>query len=311
MSLTSAFTKPVLALASVALLLGVFSSVQAQSDPREQRIQRGDVLQIRIAGIPHDWGEPSVDETGILGFPLVEQGISVACMTPTQLANKLTEAYAKYLRKPQVSVAIKEQPFHLPTVTGAVKQEMRFDLRRRTTVNELIALAGGPTEYFSGNITVSRPAGWTCEGDQVHRTQAERRMFRASGTATEMIPSDLEALPRMRIDLELKPLVFVIGNVARPRILVLEPNLTIMWAIAMAGGTLPDTLKDKVHITRVRPGTTQRWEIPINIATIEKGKGLDLVLEDNDIVEVPSRHDRHGDSFVPLTLGPPPVTVVE
>jgi polysaccharide export outer membrane protein len=94
-------------------------------------------------------------------------------------------------------------------------------------------------------------------------------------------PGDIISLPEAAQ-------IFVIGNIFRPSAIPIKDQpITISTAIAMAGGTLPDTKKSKVIVVRQVPGSTNKNEIIVNLDDISKRRAEDIVLQANDIVEVP------------------------
>ena len=82
--------------------------------------------------------------------------------------------------------------------------------------------------------------------------------------------------------------IFVLGNVLKPSAIPLKEPITVSRAIAMAGGTTPNTKKDKIRIIRQLPGSTQKQEITVNLGAIEKNRAEDVALLANDVVHVPS-----------------------
>ena len=59
-------------------------------------------------------------------------------------------------------------------------------------------------------------------------------------------------------------------------------------AIAMSGGTMPDTKSDRVRIVRHAPGSTAKTEIFVDLKAIDKQRAEDIVLQAGDIVDVPT-----------------------
>ena len=59
-------------------------------------------------------------------------------------------------------------------------------------------------------------------------------------------------------------------------------------AIAMSGGTMPDTKSEQVRIVRQSPGSLAKTEIFVNLKAIDKQKSEDIVLQPGDIVDVPA-----------------------
>jgi protein involved in polysaccharide export with SLBB domain len=81
--------------------------------------------------------------------------------------------------------------------------------------------------------------------------------------------------------------VFVVGNVIRPSSIPLKEPLTVSRAIAMSGGVLPYTKSDRVRIIRQPPGSVPKEEMFVDLKAIEKQHAVDIVLQANDIVDVP------------------------
>ena len=79
--------------------------------------------------------------------------------------------------------------------------------------------------------------------------------------------------------------VFVVGNVFRPTSIPLKERVTLSQAVAMAGGTMPDTKKDSIRVLRQLPGSTAKTEIVVDLNAISKRKADDLELMPNDIIE--------------------------
>jgi polysaccharide export outer membrane protein len=94
--------------------------------------------------------------------------------------------------------------------------------------------------------------------------------------------------------------VYVIGNVYAPKSLPLKETLTVSRAIAMAGGPLRDSKTDKIHIVRRTPGGTEQSELFVSLTAIAHKKEADLVLQANDIVEVP---ESTGKSLIRSLMG--------
>ena len=94
--------------------------------------------------------------------------------------------------------------------------------------------------------------------------------------------------------------VYVVGNVYMPKSLSLREPITVSRAIAMAGGPLRDSKTDRVHIMRQQPGAAGKTELYVNLTNISRKKEEDLLLQPNDIVEVP---ESTGKSLIRSLLG--------
>jgi polysaccharide export outer membrane protein len=80
--------------------------------------------------------------------------------------------------------------------------------------------------------------------------------------------------------------VYVIGEVLRPTEIVLaNPNLTVLQALAVAQGTTPRASLDKAKLVRQTPAG--REEVALHLKQMLTGKADDLKLQPNDIIFVP------------------------
>jgi len=83
---------------------------------------------------------------GRISLPIIND-IQAAGLTPLQLQSRLSKALADYIQSPEVSVIVREVHSFNVSVLGHVKTPGRYELTRRVTVLDVLALAGGLTEY--------------------------------------------------------------------------------------------------------------------------------------------------------------------
>ncbi len=125
----------------------------------EYRIGPADVLQISV------WKNETLSRTvpvrpdGMISLPLIND-VQVAGLTSAQLRDILKKKLAVYLPNPEVSVIVMEMRSFTVSVLGEVKTAGRYQFASRVTVLDVLARAGGITEYASpSDILVLRPAG--------------------------------------------------------------------------------------------------------------------------------------------------------
>lgn len=266
----------------------------ALSKDARYRIGAGDVLDIRIFNRPQLSREAvRVDGRGIIRMPLIEGEIKAACLTEGELAGEIARLYLKYQRNPQVDVFVKEFSSQPVAVIGAVIAPGRFQLQRRVRLLELLSFAGGPTERAGRSIhLVHDGTAPLCEAPSRAESGEIAETGFVSYTLGDTLRGDVNANPFVQpgtvITLPDAEQVFVVGNVLRPSALPLKELTTISRALAMAGGTLPDTKTEQVRIIRQLPGSTTKTEIVVNLKAINKRQAEDVLLQANDIVEVPT-----------------------
>jgi polysaccharide export outer membrane protein len=134
-----------------------------------------DVIEIAV------WNNTTITRTvpvrpdGKISLPLLDD-IPAAGLTTAQLREKLTSALTPYIPTPSVSVIVREIHSFKVTVIGQVRTPGRYELKGRATILDLLAMAGGLTEYASRDrITVLRQEG----------TETRRIRFRYESLAND------------------------------------------------------------------------------------------------------------------------------
>ncbi len=83
--------------------------------------------------------------------------------------------------------------------------------------------------------------------------------------------------------------VFVVGSIGRPGPIEYKSGMTLMQAIDMVGGVLPDADKQSVRILKGRVGEPEREPVVLDLNAISEKRMPDLTLEGGDVIEVGSR----------------------
>lgn len=268
-------------------------SAKPKNSDERYRIGPGDLLDVRIFNKPQfSRDSVRVDNRGMIRMPLIEGDLRAACRTEGELAREIASNYLKYLRNPQVEVFVKEYQSQLVSVLGAVKSPGRFQLQRRVRLLELITLVNGPTDLAGRSVQIVQ-SGYNSLCDQEGAEKANDG--EADGIISYKLSDTLlgkpEANPYMHsgdvITIPEAEQILIVGNVLKPSALPLKDPLTLTRAIALAGGTLPDTKSNKIRIIRQAPGSTAKTEIIADLKAIDTQKTTDIVMQANDIIEVP------------------------
>src|SRR5882724_1404568 len=289
------------------------------------RVGPGDILDVRVFGQSDLNSTVEIDADGnISSLPFIEVPIPAKCRDEKEIQKSITEAYAKYLIKPRVSVRVLDRRSRPPAVVyGAVRNAARFQMMRRVRLHELLASAGGITMNASGTIQVVHTEPELCrESEAVVQTVAASLSDKPAETPVSMNPaaapsSDLGQLEIYRIanvktgqdkddpfiragDIvivtEGEP-IYVTGAVAAPREMILKDGMTLGLAIARAGGVTRQAKSGEVHIYRQKEGKSTPDDIKINFDAIRKGLQPDVPVQAYDIIEV-----RQIGTFAPRNL---------
>jgi polysaccharide export outer membrane protein len=105
-----------------------------------------DVLDIAVWDNAQLTRSVPVRPDGKISLPLLNDMVA-AGLTPMQLRDALTSALTEYLPRPAVSVLVREIHSVKVSVIGHVKTPGRYELKDRATVLDVLALAGGLTEF--------------------------------------------------------------------------------------------------------------------------------------------------------------------
>jgi polysaccharide export outer membrane protein len=224
---------------------------------------------------------------------MADADLTAACLTESQLAGVIKDKYKKYLLEPYVNVSVREFNSTPVAVIGAVNSPGRFQLQRTIRLTELLTFVSGTSANAGGTAEIIRDAGRPyCQ---------ESNLVIPSGGGQDLISVSLvgafkggdEANPVImagdivRIPSADQVNAYVQGYVRNSMTINLKDPVTITQAVAMAGGATQGAKLDKVLIRRQIPGSVNRAPILVNVKEINQGKRQDILLQSNDIVEVP------------------------
>lgn len=121
--------------------------VTARSEAEAQLVRAGDKLSIRVFGEPElSSDQYRVDGAGFLQMPLAGQLIA-AGLTPEALRTEITRRLAaRYIRDPQVAVAVSEAAKTRFAVEGEVEQPGVYEAAQDTTLLSALAQARSPNK---------------------------------------------------------------------------------------------------------------------------------------------------------------------
>jgi polysaccharide export outer membrane protein len=135
---------------------GAATVIKTEDEPAgAYAIGIGDVLEISV------WKNQDLSATvpvrpdGRISMPLLGD-VQAAGLTPLALRQTLTEGLKEFVTAPGVSVVVKEVNSQKVFVTGEVAHPGSFDLRPRTKLMQVLALAGGLTPYAKGHVVLLR-----------------------------------------------------------------------------------------------------------------------------------------------------------
>jgi polysaccharide export outer membrane protein len=121
--------------------------------PPDYVIGADDVLSIVYWRDKDMTGEVTVRPDGKISLPLLND-VHAAGLTPTQLADRLTEASRRYIEDPNVTVVVHQINSRKVFITGEVAKPGPYPLTEPTNIVQLISIAGGLRDYANGKKIV-------------------------------------------------------------------------------------------------------------------------------------------------------------
>jgi polysaccharide export outer membrane protein len=220
------------------------ADVPSVADSRHMsQLGPGDVVTIQVYGQP-DVPNVYVGDDGKISVPLVGD-VKVAGMSPVEAAGKVTTALKDggFFVDPHVAIVVTQQSSQLVSVVGEVQTVGRYPINPRTTIVDLLALAGGL------KITASDVGYIQRIDDSGH---VNRYAVKLTGltdlkdvlpTAT-LLGGDSLIVPRAEH-------CFVLGEVTTPGTYPIEPGMTVIQAIARAGGINARGSERRIELKRL------------------------------------------------------------
>jgi polysaccharide biosynthesis/export protein len=159
--------------------------------PSTYKIGVGDVLHITV------WEEPQLTETAVVrpdgkvSMPLVTE-VDVAGLTPEAAQQALTERLIKFVHKPRVTVTVQEIHSRMVYITGEVQRPGAYPLMDSMNVVQLVARAGGLTDFAKQKRMYLLRAGRT---ERVNVNYEKVLKGQAPQQNVELAPGDTVVVP--------------------------------------------------------------------------------------------------------------------
>jgi polysaccharide export outer membrane protein len=277
-------------------LLGASSIAVAQGN---YEIGAGDMLHVIVLDQPAMSGDFPVDSEGMMSFPFLGK-VKAAGMAPAEVERKLATLLSEgYLRRPKVSVSVKEYGSQRVYVTGEFQKPGPYALGADRSLLSLLSAVGDVTPNAGHEIIVIRPP----KGDLLKldpSSDAAPAAEPSPPSAAPPLPGEVpgsdvfrinlrelrSGYPEKNILLEAKDTVYlpkaaqiyVLGYVAKPGPYRYEEGLTVYQALLQAGGVSDRGSQGGIKIIRLVEGKTKEF----------KPKLTDM-LQPEDTIKVPER----------------------
>lgn len=203
----------------------------------------GDSVNIAVFGRPEFDTTTYISDNGTINVPLAGE-VEIGGGSPADAARKVAAALKKgqFLVNPQVTITLDNFRSQQVSILGDVRNPGRFPIESKTSVLDLLALAGGPSETGGDIVYLIR----TDEKGQQLRYPVNVRSLGEDGpaaSAPSLRGGDTVFVPKAEQ-------YFVYGEVQTPNKYRLDPNTTVLEAISQSGGLTSRGSQRRIVIKR-------------------------------------------------------------
>lgn len=215
--------------------------------------------------------ETTVSGSGKISYYLLGD-VQVAGLTPFELRDKLERSLAKFIIDPNVVVHVTEYRSKKVFVLGQIRNPGVYSMRSRMTLLEALTEAGGPmpSAYLGGAYVVRN-------GKVLLVNFYELIVNGDIDEDIPLLPGDTVYIPDDR-----DQRVFVLGEVTKQSAVPMGNRLTLLEAIAMAGGFTKDAKKSAIIVMRGNLSAPEILQVDGEVL----GPSVNIPLQRGDIIYV-------------------------
>jgi polysaccharide export outer membrane protein len=206
----------------------------------------GDSVSMQVYGQPDMTTTVYVSDDGTLPVPLAG-AVPVNGLSPSDASHRIESALKNggFLVDPHVSLTVVESRSQRVSVLGQVGKPGMYPIQSNTTIFDLLAQAGGELDTGADVVYLLR-------ADTSGQVQRDPISLRGLNEGSQSIPTrglrggDSIFVPRAEQ-------FYIYGEVTAPNKYRVEPDMTVIQAIARAGGVSPRGSERRVDIKRMTP----------------------------------------------------------
>lgn len=243
--------------------LALASPIAAQQ--AEYLVGSPDVLRITVYGDSDLSGEYPVDRSGTIAFPMIgnvrAEGLPVTAIE-LELRKRLADGY---LNDPQVHVKVHTYKSQRIFVVGQVERPGAYPLSGETTLLEALALAGSVNASAGDEVVIVRPRQGAAAGpvlpeqtdvEGVLRIDLHKLQSGELYQGTTLRDGDTIFVPKADD-------IYVFGQVRNPGAFPIQRGMTVLQALALAGGITERGTTSRLRIVRIVGGTRKELKVKL------------------------------------------------
>jgi polysaccharide export outer membrane protein len=220
-----------------------------------------DVLMVTVFNEAQLSGRYRVENDGHFSYPFLGR-IRAGGATVAEVAGALKARLSDgYLRNPQVTVDVEQFRSQSVFVIGEVRTPGKYMLSGAVSLIEALAQAGSTTPQAGGEVLILHPKdGSRGAAATPERTDADVQRLNLREIETGRSSRNVVIRDGDTIFVPKAERFFVTGFVRTPGSYTLEPDMTVLQAISMAGGVTERGSGRRLRVTRVVNGERKDFD---------------------------------------------------
>ncbi|MFQ5915960.1 MAG: SLBB domain-containing protein, partial [Nitrospinota bacterium] len=244
------------------------------------KIGPGDVLELLLTkGFTQEKHTAIVQSDGTVTVTFFNA--KVMGLTTYQAAEEIHRILSPYYKQLSIEVLVKEYNSKKVAIFGAVKGNPGvYPLKGRTTLLDLLAAAGGPAPTANLDaVRLIRP------GDISYTVNLN--LLLANGTPARDVEIVLDTRDVVFVPSVEDKKVFALGEVKKPGVFPMVPNMRLSQLMAQAGGAKFTAVLESARVIRGNLNSPEIIAVDFRSLLEEGDVSQDIRLEVNDVVFLP------------------------
>ena len=255
--------------AITAALLWVGVGVANAQTGTDYLLSASDTIRIQVFQNPDLTLETRISESGVVSYPLIG-GVRLGGLSLPAAERRIADALRSggFVQNPQVTVVLTQIRGSQVSVLGQVGRPGRFPLENTSTrLSDILASAGGATPAGDDVVIITGQR----DGKPFRQLVDLPALFLRPGAENDLALQGGDVVYVHRA-----PVFYVYGEAQRPGSFRIERGMTVMQALAQAGGPTPRGSQDRLQLHRQQGDGSVQTLVP---------KMSDLI-QSNDVIFV-------------------------
>jgi polysaccharide export outer membrane protein len=239
------------------------------------KLGTGDLVEVSVYNVPELSTKARVSNSGDVYLPLIDY-VHVGDLTLEEAQALIEKRLSDggFVRSPHVTIFVDESSSQGVTVLGEVSKPGIYPNLGDHKLYEIVSEAGGFTQNAAKRVSIIR------------RNQPLPLNVTLPKNLADDLSSNVDIMPGDTINVPRAPVIYVVGDVGRPSgLLVDNGSLTVLQALALAGGTNRTAKMGGVRIIRKGPAGMTETQVPLK--KMLEAKAPDIQLQADDILFIP------------------------